>query len=101
MITLLPPTLTVCLPPCHLQVTRASPQLILLDSLSGWGVNGNLVTLVPDAPMLAIQAPPPPAPSSSSAGLSSGDVAGIVVGSVVGAALLVGGAVLLLLLHRR
>ena len=76
------------------QVRLASPQLIVLDSMVGWGVNGSLVTLLPDQPLPAL---PPPAPlSSSSQGLSAGAIAGIVVGSIVGTALLVGGALLLL-----
>ena len=55
----------------------------------GWGVNGSLVTLLPDTPLPLLEDPPHPSPSTSgSNGLSSGAVAGIVVGSVVGAALL-------------
>ena len=74
----------------------------MLDSFSGWGVNGSLVTLLPDMP-LPQQAPPPnlhqAASSSTASALSAGAVAGIVVGSVFGAALLVGAA-MLLLIHR-
>ena len=66
--------------------------------MSGWGVNGSLVTLLPD--QLVQLASPPPAPASASSGSSSGllagAVAGIVVGSCVGAALLVWVGVLLL-----
>ena len=78
------------------QVLQASPQLIVLANMSGWGVNGSLVTLLPNQP-LPPTLPSPPA-SSSSPGLSYGAVAGIVVGSCAGAALLLltGG----LLLHR-
>ena len=78
------------------QVLQASPQIIVLANMSGWGVNGSLVTLLPNQP-LPPTLPSPPA-SSSSPGLSYGAVAGIVVGSCVGAALLLltGG----LLLHR-
>ena len=86
-----------CLRPYRLpavQVRQASPQLIVLDSLVGWGVNGSLVTLLPDQPLPAL--PPPAPPPSSNQGLSSGAIAGIVVGCVAGAALLVGGALLLL-----
>ena len=84
----MPPT-----PPSH-QVHSASPLLIVLDTLLGWGVNGSLVMLMPDMPLPQTEAPPLPIPSylastSSSSGLSSGAVAGIVVGSVAGAALLV------------
>ena len=66
--------------------------------MSGWGVRGNLVTLLPDHPL------PPSAPSASSSGgvdigLSPGAVTGIAVGgAVVGAVLL--GLVMLLLLQR-
>ena len=82
------------------QVQTASPQLIVLGTMSGWGVSGNLVTLLPDQPLpLPPPSPSSVPPSSSQEGLSSGAVAGIVVGSVAGAALLVG-AVALLLLRR-
>ena len=54
----------------------------------GWGVNGSLVTLLPDTPLPLLEDPPHPSPSaSSSSGLFSGAVVGIVVGSIVGAAL--------------
>ena len=67
--------------------------------MSGWGVNGSLVTLLPDTPLPPL--PPPSAASNggSSSGLSAGAVAGIVAGSCVGAALLAGGVVGLLLLR--
>ena len=85
------------LPPHH-QVQAASPRLIVLDTIWGWGVNGSLVTLLPDQPL-----PPsaPPAYSSTVVDihLSPGSVAGIAVGgAVVGAVLL--GLVMLLLLQR-
>ena len=78
------------------QVGHASPQVIVLTSMSGWGVNGSLVTLLPDTPLPQLE---PSAPNSH--GLSSGAVAGIVVGSIAGAALLLGGAALLLRSWRR
>ena len=81
---------------------QASPQLILLDYMSGWGVNGSLVTLLPDQPLPLLS--PSSFPSmvvSSSQGqsLSTGAMAGIVVGSIAGAAILTGAAALLWL-HR-
>ena len=79
------------------QVQAAGPQRIVLDTMSGWGVNGSLVTLLPDTPLPA----PLPSSASGSTGLSAGAVAGIVVGSCVGAALLVGLGMLLLLRQRR
>ena len=63
------------------------------------GVNGTLVTLVPDQALAHAYSETPfysPPSSSSSTGLSGGAVAGLVVGCVVGAALLGVGAVLLL-----
>ena len=41
------------------QVAHASPQLIMLTSMSGWGVIGSLVTLQPDTPLPQLEAPPP------------------------------------------
>ena len=70
----------------------------MLDTMSGWGVNGSLVTLLPDQPLPLLSLPPPSASSSGS--LSSGAVAGIVMGSCVGTALLAGVGVLLLLCLR-
>ena len=87
------------------QARYADLLCIRLDSLSGWGVNGSMVTLLPDTPLpeATLLQPPPPllAASSSSSGLSAGAVVGVVVGSVCGAALLIGGLALLLLLLRR
>ena len=63
------------------------------------GVNGTLVTLVPDQALAHAHSATPfysPPSNNSSAGMSGGAVAGLVVGCVVGAALLGGGAVLLL-----
>ena len=71
------------------QVQAAGPQLIVLDYMSGWGVNGSFVTLRPDTPLPTPTPSPPPSPSSSQ-GMSSGAVAGIVVGSIAGAAILAG-----------
>ena len=84
------------------QVQAASPQLIVLDAMSVWGVNGSLVTLLPDQPLPLPTGitPPGSVSSSSSTGMSSGVVAGIVVGSVVGAVALLGVLLLLLLPHR-
>ena len=93
------PLLLPTLPPgtaCRYQVQQASPQLIMLGYMSGWGVNGSLVTLLPDQPL---PIPTPSSSPSSSSGQSLGAVAGIVVGSIVGAAMLVGAAALRLL-HR-
>ena len=74
----------------------------MLDTMSGWGVNGSLMMLLPDQPLPLPTGLPLPesVSSSSSTGLSSGAVAGIVVGSVVGAVALLG-VLLLLLLPRR
>ena len=75
----------------------------MLDYLSGWGVNGSLVMLVPSHPLpelpVLLSSSPPYLPQASTSGLSAGAVAGIVVGSVLGAAMLVGTGVLLLLLR--
>ena len=84
------------------QVQRASPQLIMLDYMSGWGVNGSLVTLLPDTPLPLLTPSPFPsmeASSSQGQGLSTEAMAGIVVGSIAGAAILTGAAALLWL-HR-
>ena len=82
------------------QVRQASPQLIMLDYMSGWGVNGSLVTLLPIQPLpLLTPSPCPSMAASSSHGLSTGAMAGLVVGSIAGAAILTGAAALLLL-HR-
>ena len=95
-------------PPPHtctqMQVLNANPKVIVLANISGWGVNGSLVTVVPEQLLLYAHLIPsnytPPAmpPSgSSSSSLSSGAVAGVVVGCIVGAALLLllGGLLLL------
>ena len=94
-----------------MQALHASPKSLVLANLSGWGVNGTFVTLIPKQPLLYVRLIPrnstPPAkpptlyPSisdrnSSGSSLSSGAVAGVVVGCIVGAALLLLGGVLLL-----
>ena len=104
---LLLPALLPTLPPATAaassQVQSASTQQIVLDYLSGWGVNGSLVMLVPSQPLpelpVVLSSSPPYLPQASTSGLSAGAVAGIVVGSVLGAATLVGTGVLLLLLR--
>ena len=94
----LPPPASAFAPP---QVHQASPQLIMLDSITGWGVNGSLVTLLPDQ-VLPLPTPPlsstPPPDSSSD--LSFGALAGVVVGGITGAVLLLGGITVLLLKWR-
>ena len=77
------------------QVQAASPQAIVLDTMSGWGVNGSLVTLLPDQPLPPT---PPPPTAYSSHSLPAGAVAGIVIAAVVMAG--VGISVILLLLRR-
>ena len=73
----------------------------MLNSITGWGVNGSLMTLLPDQ---ALPFPTPPLSSTpspdSSPGLSCGALAGIVVGSIAGAALLVTGVAVLLIKWR-
>ena len=66
----------------------------MLDSFLGWGVNGSLVTLLPDQQLPLPMSPPSP---GSSSGLSTGALAGIVVGCITGAALLLAGTAVLLL----
>ena len=81
----------------QMQVHHAIPgETIVLDTLSGWGMNGSLVTLVPLKPLFATSSSPTLDASSSSSSLSSRAVASIVVGCITGATLLVGGGMLVL-----